>query len=92
MRIGMRWCGSVLAVWLRQPTVAVVLVCALWTMLPSPELARAAETLSAEACFTPGEDCTERLVRLLDGAQREILGACRSIHGDTVCTQQHAGS
>lgn len=33
----------------------------------------AAQALSAEACFTPGEDCTERLVRLLDGAQREIL-------------------
>ncbi len=53
--------------------VAAVLACGLWTVLPSPELARAAESLSAEACFTPGEDCTERLVRFLDGAQREIL-------------------
>lgn len=64
MRTGMRWVGS---------AVAAVLVCGLWTGLPSPEMARAAESLSAGACFTPGQDCTGQLVKLLDGAQREIL-------------------
>lgn len=73
MPIWTRRYGSVLAVWLRQSVGVVALACGLWTVLPSLDLARAAESLSAEACFTPGEDCTERLVRLLDGAQREIL-------------------
>lgn len=73
MRTRLRRYGSVLAIWLRQSVVVVALACGLWTSLPSPDLAMAAQALSAEACFTPGEDCTERLVRLLDGAQREIL-------------------
>lgn len=64
MRTGTRWVGS---------AVAAVLVCGLWTVLPSPELARADESLSAGACFTPGQDCTGQLVKLLNAARREIL-------------------
>ena len=38
-----------------------------------PSVTWSAEAPSTEVCFTPGEDCTARLVKLLDGAQQELL-------------------
>ena len=38
-----------------------------------PPVTWGAETHSAEVCFTPGEDCTGLIVRLLNEAKQEIL-------------------